>query len=641
MALDATTGLVLDEHALDDSVQRASEALLRHRKPDGHFVFELEADTTIPAEYLLLEHFLDRIDRPLQDRIGVYLRACQGAHGGWPLFHDGAFNISASVKAYFALKCIGDDPEAPHMRRAREAILAAGGAETTNVFTRIQLALFGQVPWRAVPVMPLEIMHLPLWFPFHLSKVSYWSRTVIVPLLVLMARRPQARNPRGVDVQELFCTPPEQVTDWIRGPFRSYWGRLFKSLDGVLRHVEPLFPHAGRESATEKAVAFVTERLNGEDGLGGIYPAMANTVMMFDTLGYPADHPDAVTAWQAVRRLLVMEEDRAWCQPCLSPVWDTSLAGHALAEAGLPTDDACAWLRPLQITDVVGDWAVRRPGLRPGGWAFQYQNPYYPDVDDTAVVGMLLHRNGDPAHAEAIERAREWIIGMQSSDGGWGAFEPENIHLHLNHIPFADHGALLDPPTADVSARCVSFLAQIGMPVYDPVMERALEFLQREQEPDGSWYGRWGTNYIYGTWSVLCALNAVGMPPDNPMMTRAVDWLASVQRADGGWGEDEESYGDAPHGRYKESTASQTAWAVLGLMAAGATNHPATARGIAYLAATQKPDGEWTELPYTAVGFPRVFYLRYHGYRLYFPLLALARYRKLRRGNAQRVEYGF
>jgi squalene-hopene/tetraprenyl-beta-curcumene cyclase len=262
-------------------------------------------------------------------------------------------------------------------------------------------------------------------------------------------------------------------------------------------------------------------------------------------------------------------------------------------------------------------------------------------VDDTAVVGLLLHRNGDPAHAEAIDRAREWVIGMQSSDGGWGAFEPENTHHYLNHIPFADHGALLDPPTADVSARCVSFLAQIGMPADDPVMARALAYLRREQEADGSWFGRWGTNYIYGTWSVLCALNAAGVAHDDPAMTRAVNWLVSVQRDDGGWGEDEESYGDAPHGRYKESTPSQTAWAVLGLMAAGAIDHPATARGIAYLAATQKPDGEWTEAPYTAVGFPRVFYLRYHGYKLYFPLLALARYRNLRRGNTRRVEVGF
>jgi squalene-hopene/tetraprenyl-beta-curcumene cyclase len=464
---------------------------------------------------------------------------------------------------------------------------------------------------------------------------------VIVPLLVLMVLRPAARNPRGIGIPELFRTPAGQVTDWIRGPYRSGWGRFFKAVDVALRLAEPLFPKATRRRAIDKAVGFVTERLNGEDGLGAIYPAMANSVMMFDTLGYAPDHPDAAIAWQSVRKLLVIEEDRAYCQPCLSPVWDTGLAGHALAEAGVSTDAACDWLHPLQITDVVGDWAVRRPGLRPGGWAFQYNNPHYPDVDDTAVVGLLLHRNGDPAYAEAIERAREWVIGMQSSDGGWGAFEPENTHHYLNHIPFADHGALLDPPTADVSARCVSFLAQIGMSPDDPVMARAVAYLWREQEADGSWFGRWGTNYIYGTWSVLCALNAAGVAHDDQAMRRAVDWLVSVQRDDGGWGEDEESYGEAAHGRYKESTPSQTAWAVLGLMAAGATDHPATARGIAYLAGTQKLDGEWTEAPYTAVGFPRVFYLRYHGYKLYFPLMALARYRNLRRGNGRRVEVGF
>ncbi|MBN8872924.1 MAG: squalene--hopene cyclase [Rhodospirillales bacterium] len=641
MPFETTLASPVTDDALAETIARAQSALEQRQKPDGHWVFELEADATIPAEYVLLEHFLDRIDAPLQAKIGVYLRSIQGAHGGWPLFHDGAFDISASVKAYFALKAIGDDPDAPHMRRAREAILAAGGAERTNVFTRAQLALFGEVPWRAVPVMPLEIMHLPLWFPFHLSKVSYWSRTVIVPLLVLMALRPRARNARNVHVPELFRTPPEQVKDWIRGPYRSAWGRFFKQLDTVLRAAQPFFPRRPRESAIAKAVAFVTERLNGEDGLGAIYPAMANTVMMFDTLGYPPDHPHAAIAWQAVRKLLVVQEDRAYCQPCLSPIWDTGLAGHAMAEAGAATDAACDWLRGKQITETVGDWAVRRPGLRPGGWAFQYENAHYPDVDDTAVVAMLLHRNGDPAHDESIARAREWIVGMQSSDGGWGAFEPENTHHHLNHIPFADHGALLDPPTADVTARCVSFLAQTGMETDDPVMARALAYLRREQEPDGSWFGRWGTNYIYGTWSVLCALNAAGVPPEDPMVRRAVAWLLSVQREDGGWGEDEESYAQAPHGRYKESTPSQTAWALLGLMAAGEAENPGVARGIAYLSSTQRTDGEWTELPYTAVGFPRVFYLRYHGYRLYFPLLALARYRNLRRGNTQRVAYGF
>ena len=626
---------------LADAADRAVAALCAYQRDDGHFVFELEADATIPAEYVLLEHFLDRIDAELQRKIGVYLREIQGAHGGWPLFHDGAFNLSCSVKAYFALKAIGDDPDAPHMRRAREAILQAGGAERSNVFTRAQLALYGQVPWRAVPVMPLEIMHLPLWFPFHLSKVSYWSRTVIVPLLVLMARQPRARNPRNVHVPELFRTPADQVTDWIRGPYRSTWGRIFKSMDVVLRKIQPWFPRRGTARAVDKAVAFVIKRLNGDDGLGGIYPAIANSVMMFDTLGYPPDHPPAETAWRAVRKLVVIEDNRAWCQPCLSPVWDTGLAGHALAEAGIETDSACDWLVQRQINDVAGDWSVRRPDLAPGGWAFQYENPHYPDVDDTAVVGMLLHRNGNPAFAGSIARARDWIIGMQSSDGGWGAFEPENTHLYLNHIPFADHGALLDPPTSDVTARCVSFLAQIGMAADAPMLARALGFLRREQAADGSWFGRWGTNHIYGTWSVLCALNAAGLPPTDPSMRRAADWLVSVQREDGGWGEDEESYGDAPPGRYKESTSSQTAWAVLGLMATGAVDHPAVARGIEYLTATQRTDGEWTELPYTAVGFPRVFYLRYHGYRRYFPAMALARYRNLRGGNAQLVAFGF
>jgi squalene-hopene/tetraprenyl-beta-curcumene cyclase len=639
-----------DATLLEDTVARASAALSRRQNADGHWVFPLEADATIPAEYVLLEHFLDRIDQPLQDRIGVYLRAIQGAHGGWPLFHDGAFNISASVKAYFALKAIGDSPDAPHMARARAAILAGGGAERTNVFTRAQLALFGAVPWRAVPVMPMEIMHLPLWFPFHLSKVSYWSRTVIVPLLVLMALKPRARNPRGVTIAELFVTPPDRIRDYIRGPYRSAWGRFFKTVDTLLRATEPHFPKTSRQRAVDKAVAFVVERLNDEDGLGGIYPAIANSVMMFDTLGYAPDHPHAATAWRAVRKLLVPEADRAWCQPCLSPVWDTALAGHAAAEAegaaGKSVDAACAWLRTRQINDVVGDWAVRRPGLPPGGWAFQYYNDHYPDVDDTAVVGMLLHRNGDPAHEASIARARNWIIGMQSKgrgkfDGGWGAFEPENTHLYLNHIPFADHGALLDPPTADVTARCVSFLAQTGIPATHPAQARAIAYLRREQEADGSWFGRWGTNYIYGTWSVLCALNAAGIPPADPAMRRAVAFLLETQREDGGWGEDEESYADAPPGRYKESTPSQTAWAVLGLMAAGEVAHPAVARGIAHLTATQRADGEWTELPYTAVGFPRVFYLRYHGYRLFFPLLALARYRNLQRGNTSQVAFGF
>ena len=631
--------------SLENAIHRAADALALRQHDDGHFVFELEADATIPAEYVLLQHFMDRIEPDLERKIGHYLREIAARDGGWPLFHDGAFDLSASVKAYFALKMMGEDIDAPHMALARKRILEHGGAERSNVFTRIQLALFGEIPWCGVPVMPVEIMLLPRWFPFHLDKVSYWSRTVTTPLLVLMALKPRARNPRGVRIQELFRTPPEEITDWIRGPFRSAWGHMFSSIDRLLFRAERLFPKALRKRSIGKAVAFITERLNGEDGLGAIYPAMANSVMMFDTLGYAADHPDAAIAWASLRKLLVVEEDRAYCQPCLSPVWDTGLAGHALAEASGDTDQtvvsANVWLRSKQVLDVVGDWARQRPGLRPGGWAFQYENPYYPDVDDTAVVAMLLHREDPVGHAEAIARAAEWIIGMQSRDGGWGAFDAENNKYYLNHIPFADHGALLDPSTADVTARCVSFLAQIGHRADEPVMARAIAWLRADQVGDGSWFGRWGTNYIYGTWSVLCALNAAGLSHEDPAIKRGAGFLLETQREDGGWGEDNESYAKAPRGRYHQSNPSQTAWALLGLMAAGEGNHPAVARGIAYLQASQKPDGEWDEKPYTAVGFPRVFYLRYHGYKLFFPLLAMARYRNMRQSNDLRVGCGF
>ena len=632
----------LEPDALQDAIDAAQAALCDRQAADGHWLFELEADATIPSGYVLLEHYLDRIDPALQGKIGVYLRGIQGADGGWPLFHDGASDLSASVQAYFALKAIGDSAEAPHMARARARILAMGGAERTNVFTRIQLALFGQVPWRAVPVMPVEIMNLPRWFFFHISKVSYWSRTVMVPLVVLMTLRPQARNPRGVGIAELFRTPPDQVRDWIRGPYRSAWGIAFKWLDSLLRSLVRFFPAAARRRAIDAAVAFTVERLNGEDGLGAIYPAMANSAMMFDVLGYPPDHPHAATAWAAIRRLLREEPDRAYCQPCLSPIWDTGLAGLAIAEAegdrSATVAAACDWLVGRQVTAVRGDWAWSRPGLQPGGWAFQYENAHYPDVDDTAVVAMLLHRTRE--HPEAVARARDWIMGMQSSNGGWGAFDVDNDYQFLNHIPFADHGALLDPPTVDVTARCVSFLAELGHSRQDPVIHRALAYLLGQQEADGSWFGRWGTNYIYGTWSALCALNAVGLPLTDPAIRKGACWLLSCQRSDGGWGEDEESYGDAPHGHYHRSNPSQTAWALLGLMAAGEVNNPAVAEGIDWLRRTQTAAGEWDEAPYTAVGFPRVFYLRYHGYRLFFPLLALARYRNLRRADTHRVALG-
>ena len=631
---------------LDEAIIRASESLVALQHTDGHWVFELEADVTIPSEFILLQHYTGHIEPELQARIAGYIRATQGADGGWPLFYGGALDVSASVKAYFALKAAGDPIDAPHMVRARSAILARGGARRCNVFTRISLALFGEVPWRAVPAMPVEIMLLPGWSPFHIAKVSYWSRTVLVPLLVLMALRPRARNPQGVTIGELFCEPPEAVRDWINGPTSSPLSMAFGMLDRLLRVAEPFFPADARRRAIEKAVAFVTERLNGEDGLGGIFPAMANAVMMFDCLGYDRDHPYYATALASLRKLLVLDGERNYCQPCLSPVWDTALAGHALMEVddsrlGSTLQRALDWLEGKQVLEVVGDWAATRPGLRPGGWAFQFENPHYPDLDDTAAVALALDRFDSARYRNAIDRAAEWVIGMQSRNGGWGSFDADNTHYYLNHIPFADHGALLDPPTADVSARCLAFLSQIGYDADHPSVAAAIAYLRAEQEPDGSWFGRWGTNYIYGTWSVLAALNSAGIVPDSPEVRRAVDWLITRQHEDGGWGEGGESYwSHATHGEAPYSTPSQTAWALLALMAAGEVSHPAVARGVAYLIDSQDQDGNWDEPWYTAVGFPRVFYLRYHGYRAFFPLWALARYRRLSRGNSQQVPFG-
>ena len=422
-------------------------------------------------------------------------------------------------------------------------------------------------------------------------------------------------------------------------------GYAFLALDKVLRVVDPMFPKAFRRRAIDAAVAFVTKRLNGEDGLGGIFPAMANAVMAFHTLGYSADHPDYLTARQSIGKLLVENGDEAWCQPCLSPAWDTGLAMLALMEAGENADSdsikrASGWLRDAQITETAGDWADSRPDVAPGGWAFQFRNDYYPDVDDTAVIALALDRADAPENAVSLQKAADWIIGMQSRNGGWGSFDADNTHYYLNHIPFADHGALLDPPTADVSARCLAFLAQAGYGNDHPAVQSALEYLRNEQENDGSWFGRWGTNYVYGTCSVLCAMNAVGVPSDDPAVRKAVAWLKSRQRPDGGWGEDGATYWEDRKDEAKASTATQTSWAVLALMAVGEVNAPEVRDGIGYLLNAPHENGKWEERYYNAVGFPKVFYLLYHGYSAYFPVWALARYRNLRAGNAPTTEWG-
>jgi squalene-hopene/tetraprenyl-beta-curcumene cyclase len=652
---DPSANSLLHVDSLDEVIQRAQSRLNGCQKKDGHWAFPLEADVTISAEYILLNHYLGEINDDLEDKIANYIRRIQNADGGWPLYHGGDVNISASVKAYFALKLAGDSPVSPHMIKARDKILANGGAKEANVFTRITLALFGMVPWRATPVTRIEILFAPKWLPLHINKVSYWTRTVTVPLLILTAIRPQAKNPRKITIDELFTKSRFKENYRIDNPTGNWIGTLMIALDRIARPFDSLVPNYIINKGIEKGLEFINKRLNDEDGLGGIFPAMANTLMAFDALGFDKDDQRVITARKAIDKLLVFENNEAYCQPCLSPVWDTSLATHALLEANLSsgprilendnTSKACKWLENLQIRDCVGDWAVWRPKVRPGGWAFQYRNDFYPDVDDTAVVAMALHRTGDKIYESALQRAAEWIIGMQSKSGGWAAFDADNEYYLLENMPFADHGALLDPPSADVSARCISFLTQIGYDQTHTTIKRGLEYIKKNQEEDGSWFGRWGNNFVYGTWSVLSALHMAGEDMNTPYLKKSIEWVILSQREDGGWGESCQSYWpksdeNSSQVEFNLSLPSQTAWAVLALMSAGQQQSDAVFRGIKFLIKSCKKNGDWDEEYFNAVGFPRVFFLRYHGYRLYFPLLALARYRNLLKPKTNHQVFG-
>jgi squalene-hopene/tetraprenyl-beta-curcumene cyclase len=629
---------VKDLSPLERSIAAAREALIAQQHAQGYWLFELEADCTIPAEYILMMHFLAEIDVALEAKLAAHLRAQQGTHGGWALYPGGELDISCTVKAYFALKLAGDDPEAAHMQQARSAILQRGGAARANVFTRITLALFGQLPWRGVPYIPVEIMLLPRWFPFHLDKVSYWSRTVMVPLLILCTCKAAARNPRQVNIRELFTVAPEDERDYFRSSRRNgVLGRLFLLLDRLGRALDPLVPRTLRARATRRALDWVLERLNGEDGLGAIFPAMVNALEVMVILDFADDDPRRVIAKRALQRLLVVKPANVYCQPCASPVWDTALAALAMQEdgSGAARDAsvrALDWLKSKQLDDEPGDWRRKRPQLKGGGWPFQFGNAHYPDLDDTAVVAWAMHQSHNySGYSENVTRALDWLVGMQSKNGGFASFDADNTHYYLNAIPFADHGALLDPPTSDVTARVVTALARIGRPQDKGPLERAIRYLRAEQEPDGSWFGRWGTNYIYGTWSVLSAFAQAGIPDDDEAVRRAVAWLRGRQNPDGGWGESNDSYyprARAAAGKVA-STPHQSAWALLALLAAGEARSDAVHAGIEYLHRTQQVDGLWSDPNFTAPGFPRVFYLKYHGYCAYFPLWALAAYRNL------------
>jgi squalene-hopene/tetraprenyl-beta-curcumene cyclase len=629
---------MIDISGVDGALRRSQEYLLRLQAPAGFWVGELEADSTITSEYLLLRHLLGTADPDLERKAIHYLRERQGTDGSWNLYEGGAGDLSATIKSYFAMKMAGVPPEDPAMTLARDWVLERGGPTQANVFTKITLALFGQYPWGGIPAMPVEIMLLPRASYFNVWEISYWSRTVLIPLLIVMDRRPVHPVPRDRGVDELWAHHLHlDDPAYTRHAFLS-WKNIFIGLDGFLKTWEAFGPRPWRGKAIRAAHDWLVPRMSVPGGLGGIYPAMVNGILAMRILGYPDDHRLITAQLKEIEALGIEEPHRFHVQPCVSPVWDTGLAANALLASGLSSGHpalvrAVDWLLDRQVLEP-GDWQVKRPRLAPGGWAFQFDNPFYPDLDDTAVVAMALHEIDYPDTARrrsAIDRAVEWLRGMQGKDGGWASFDTDQTRLLFNNIPFADHGALLDPATDDLTARCIECLGRLGISREDPAVRRGVAFLRRTQTREGAWYGRWGVNYLYGTWSVLRGLQAIGIGPRDPMVRRAVRWLADRQNPDGGWGETCDSYPDARLKGRGNSGPSQTAWALLGLMAAGQVETPGVERGIEFLLRTQKVDGTWTDPLWNGTGFPRVFYLQYHLYAHYFPLWALGAWRRLTR----------
>ena len=644
--------------SIDDAIRRSQAWFLGQQHAEGYWVAELEADTTLTSEYVMLRRFLDRVDLDRQEQAVRYLKTMQLPDGGWPIYYGGPAEISASVKAYFALKLSGISADEPFMVRAKERILSMGGVVQANVFTKIALALFDQYDWEGIPHMPVEIMLLPKRFYFSIYAISYWSRAVLIPLLIIFAHRPVCRIPKEQGIDELYLEPRAEIRYWKYPPFNKdqAWftpHNLFVVLDALLKVYDCMPMRVLREKALHKATTWMLEHIKGSGGLGAIYPAMANSIMALQCLGYGADDPLVVKALREIEDLEVYDtvplEGRRvptlHLQPCFSPIWDTALLVNALIEAGVPQDHqalqkAGAYLISRQ-TKAVGDWIFSSPKAQPGGWYFQFENELYPDVDDSAVVLMALSKLKLPQkaeHQEAIRRGMQWVMAMQGSDGGWGAYDKDNNRVVFNYIPFADHHALLDPSTSDLAGRCLEMLAALGYDRTHPAVAPALAFLKKEQEQDGSWYGRWGINYIYGTWSVLAGLRAIGEDVSAPYIRRAVSWLESKQNPDGGWGESCLSYAEAEHSGKGDSTPSQTAWALMALMSADVTDSFSVARGVQYLLRQQLKDGAWEEIRHTGTGFPRVFYLRYHWYCQYFPLWALAMYRNLRSRGKMRAD---
>lgn len=632
--LDDRAAAVAEEVA--DALERGRLGLLARQQSDGHWVGELEGDTILESEFILLLAFLGRGEDRRIRLAANYLLEKQQDDSGWSNYPGGPAEISVSVKAYFSLKIAGHDADEPRMRRAAAIIRRLGGAEATNSFTRFYLALLGQLPYAACASVPAEFVLLPRWFFFNLYAMSAWSRTIFVPLAVVDAFKPVTTLPDRMHIRELFLEPPE-TPRWPAKPTRKWfsWTNLFLGIDWCFKKLERWKLTPFRKMAVRRAVAWMRERYANSDGLGAIFPPMVYNAIVLRCLGVPDSDHEMQWAMKQIDDLCIEEDDTLRLQPCLSPVWDTTLSLIGLGDADEPADsnevqDAVRWLMQKEVRQT-GDWAQTVRGVPPGGWFFEYRNGFYPDTDDTSMALIALARTGHHLSAAcqpAVHRALNWLLAMQNSDGGWAAFDRDINNEVLTKVPFADHNAMLDPSCPDISARILESLSHYGWRIGQPPVDRAVRFILARQEANDSWFGRWGVNYLYGTWQVLVGLQAVGFDMKHNSIRAAVRWLKTVQNSDGGWGESCLSYDDPSAAGVGPSTASQTAWALLGLLAAGEADSESVQTGVEYLLGTQNADGGWSEEPFTGTGFPRVFYLKYHMYPVYFPLMALGRYLK-------------
>ncbi len=628
---------------LTTAVEKSREALLSTQHADGYWCGELEGDSILESEYILMMAFLSREREDVCVKAAKYLHERQLESGGWSMYPGGAVDLSASVKAYFALKLVGMSPDHPAMVLARETIHTLGGAQSCNSFTRFYLALLGQISYDETPMVPVELMMLPKSTPFGLYAMSAWTRTMVVSLSIIAARQPVRKLPAEVAIPELFRPDlPMRPNRWKKSIF--CWSNFFLCADKALKLYERITPKSWREPAVRRAHRWVIDHFENTDGLGAIFPPMIYTVIVLKALGYTDNSPVMRWALEHLESFLLEENGTVRVQPCLSPIWDTAISTIALADAGLPAFHpallhSVRWLLNKEVRRK-GDWSIRRPGVEPSGWYFQFNNEFYPDIDDTSMVLLALKKTAladDPAVVACTERAVRWMLALQNRDGGFAAFDVDIDNQILTKVPFADHNAMLDPSCADITARVVEVLGGLGCGADHPAIERALNYLWKTQEPEGCWYGRWGVNYIYGTWQTLLGLKAIDFPMDHSKARKAADWLESVQQPCGGWGETCDSYDDPALKGTGIPTASQTAWAVLGLIAADRGESHAVQRGIQYLLDTQNQDGTWDEVEFTGTGFPSVFYLRYHLYRVYFPLMALGRYQTLAARQPRRL----